>query len=174
VNLRCELTVNGDSRKLLIVQGPNEPEEHLALKLSGYLLFWDHDPIVGAGTKLPALSEYEFLPDLLALDDAGEIALWVECGSSTMNKLNKLTRRLSRGRIVVLQPTAREAERLRQDCEAQLDKPHRIEILAWPGTSFKDWTRAVTERTEIYGESSEASLNAVVNEKPFSIDLARY
>ncbi len=174
MKLRCDLHVNGGSRKLLLVPGPNEPDEHLALKLAAYLLFWDREPIMAATTKTPALAQYEFLPDVLGLDEAGDIRLWVECGTATMHKLGKLTRRLSRGRIVVLKTTSREAERLRRDVGDQLDKPHRVEILAWPGSSFRDWTNAVGERTEVYGEASELSINAVVNERPFAVDLQKY
>lgn len=173
MKLRCDLHVNGGTRKLLIVQGPNEPEEHLALKLAGCLLFWNFDPIIDAGVKIPALAQYEFLPDVLGLDEGGEIKLWVECGSTTMNKLGKLTRRLSRGRIVVLKTNTRDAERLRRDCQDQLDKPDRIEICSWPGKTFRDWAAAVGENTAIYGEASELSLNAVVNEIMFAVDLER-
>ena len=53
MKLRCDLNVNGGERKLLIVQGPNEPESHLALKLAACLLFWDSEPLVDASVKLP-------------------------------------------------------------------------------------------------------------------------
>ncbi|MDE2040380.1 MAG: YaeQ family protein [Elusimicrobia bacterium] len=174
MKLRCDLHVNGGSRKLLIAQGPSEPPEHLALKLSAYLLCWDLDPIVDASAKTPALSRYEFLPDILALDEAGDIRLWLECGSATLHKLDKLTRRLPQARIVVLKAAAREAERLRGDLRERLDRCERVEIVAWPGAAFKSWLSAVGERTEVYGEASELSLNAVVNEIPFAVDFSRY
>ena len=125
---------------------------------------------------MPALAQYDVLPDVLCLDAAGDITTWVECGSSTMNKLTKLTRRIpsGRGRIVVLKATGREAQRLRADMNDQLDRPERIEVLAWPGTSFKDWTAAVAEKTEVYGDAAENSLNVVLNQTPFAVDLARY
>jgi hypothetical protein len=174
VKLRCDLHVNGGERKLQLMQGPNEPEEHLALKLGAYLQFWDFEPVIDAGVKTPALAQYEFMPDVAAFYPDGSIKLWVECGSSTMNKLLKLTRRLPRGRVVVVKTTAREAQRLRLEVQEKLDKPHRIEILCWPGSSFKDWAATVGENVEVYGEASELSINAVVNEKMFAIDLERY
>jgi hypothetical protein len=175
MKLRCELNVNGGYRKPLFVAGPNEPDEHLALKLAGYLLFWDHEPIVDASAKTPALAQFDFLPDVLVLDAAGDIKVWVECGSTTMNKLLKLCRRVpeGRGRIVVLKENRRDAERLRKEVEAQLDKPHRVEILYWPDASFRDWCAAVGEKTEIYGEASETGINAVVNERPVALELSR-
>lgn len=174
MKIRCDLHVNGGSRKLLLVPGPNEPPSHLALKLAAYLLFWDQEPIVDASTKTPALAQYEFLPDVVCLDDAGDIKLWVECGTATMHKLSKLIRRLpvGRGRIVVLKETARDAQRLRREVDEQLEKAHRVEILFWPGTSFQDWLRAIGEKTEVYGEASERMINAVVNEQPVLAEFA--
>jgi len=176
MKLRCDLNVNGGSRRLLIVQGPSEPEEHLALKLAAFLLFWDKEPIIDASVKTPALTQYDFMPDVLCLDAAGDISTWVECGTSTMNKLTKLTRRipLGQGRIVVLKSTERDAERLRRDMEQQLDRPQRVEVLAFPGTSFKDWVSAVAEKTEVFGDATESSLNVVLNQTPFAVDLKRY
>jgi uncharacterized protein YaeQ len=175
VKLRCELAVNGGERKLLICQGVNEADDHPALKLAAYLMYWDSEPLLDASPKLPALAAFDFLPDLIALDDAGDIKLWVECGSTTMNKLQKLTRRvpLGRGRIVVLKTNERDARRLREELDAAHDKAERIEIFAWPGGSFKDWLSAVGERTEVFGEASEGSLNAVVNERVFAVDLVK-
>lgn len=175
MKLRCDLTINGETRKLLVCQGPNEADDHPALKLAAFLMFWDSGPLLDASPKLPALAQFDFLPDLLALDDAGDIKLWVECGSTTMNKLNKLTKRvpLGRGRIIVVKTNGRDAQRLRDEVNAQLNAPERIEILCWPDSSFKGWLAAVGERTEVYGEASEGSLNAVVNETPFAVDLLK-
>lgn len=171
MKLRCDLHVNGGARKLLIVQGPNETGSHLALKLAAYLLFWDLDPIVDASAKTPALASFEFLPDVLALDEGGEVKLWVECGSVTLHKLLKLTRRLPRARLVVLKETRREAERLRQDLVEQLDRQERVEILAWPDGQFRAWLAALREKTEVYGEAGGLLLNVVVNETPVAAEL---
>ncbi len=171
MKLRCDLHVNGASRKLFIVQGPNETGAHLALKLAAYLLFWDLEPIVDASPKTPALAAFEFMPDVLALDEAGETRLWVECGSVTMHKLLKLTRRLPQARVVVLKETQREAERLRQDIAEQLDRHEKVEILAWPGRQFQEWLAALGEKTEVFGEAGGLMLNVVVNERPVVAEL---
>lgn len=175
MKLRCDLAVNGGERRLLVCQGPSEPEEHLALRLAAFLLFWDLDPILDASTKTPALADYEFLPDLVALDEAGELKVWVECDTVTMNKLQKLTRRMPkhRGRIVVLKRNERDAARLREEVQDELDKPERVEILAFPGDTFKDWAAAVGEKTDVVGEARETSLNVVVNELPYSVELVK-
>lgn len=172
--IRCDLHLNGGSRKLILAAGPNETAEHLALKLSAYFLFWDFEPIVGASARHPALLNQEFLPDLLALNDAGEASLWVECGHVTMHKLMKLTRRFPNARLVVVQSGPREAERTRRDLQDQVDRHAKIEILAWPHGQFASWMDILAEKTEAYGESGGLSINAVVNEHPLAVDLLRY
>jgi hypothetical protein len=173
MKVRCDLHLNGGMRKLLIVARAEEPGEHLAHKLAAALLFWDHDPIIDASKKTPALAEFEFLPDLLALDEGGDAKLWVECGSTTMHKLNKIIRRLPYARIVVMKETPREAERLRREITEQIEKHERIEILSWPEGSFKEWTANVGEKTEVYGEGGGLMLNLVLNGHPMVVEFSR-
>ena len=174
MKLRCDLHINGGARKLILVAGPNENADHLALKLAAYILFWKDEPIVGASAKHPALLGQEFVPDLMALDDGGQVRLWVECGQTTINKLAKAARRFPRARIVVMKALEREAARLRGELEAEHGRPGRVEILAWPGGAFKEWLGALQEKTEAYGEGGGLSLNLVINEQPVSADLKVY
>ena len=176
MKIRCDLHVNGSNRKLLLVPGPNETGERLTLKLAAYLLFWDKDCKVDPSIKTPALAQYEFLPDLVALDEGGDIVLWIDCQTTTMNKLNKLARRVpvARGRIVVLKQDERSAARLREDVKAGCDRPERVEILAFAGTDFKQWLSCVGEKTEVFGEANERLLNVVVNGHPIAADLKAF
>lgn len=173
MKVRCDLHLNGGSRKLLLVARPDEPGAHLAHKLAAALLFWDEDPIVDASHKTPALAQFEFLPDLIALDDAGDVKLWVECGSTTMHKLSKLIRRLPYARLVVMKETPRDAARLRKEVGEQLDKPERVEILSWPDGAFSEWARNVFEKTEVYGEGGGLMLNLVLNDHPIVVEFAK-
>lgn len=176
MKIRAELTVNGAERKLLLVAGVNEAPEHLPLKLAAYLLFWDFEPVAGATTKLPALANYEFLPDLIALDPTGDVVLWVECGSTTMHKLGKLVSRIpeGRGRIVVVKETPRDAARLRKEIEAQLlEKARRVEIVHFPEGAWKPWLAAVGERVEFFGDCSELMINGVLGEAPVLLEMER-
>ncbi len=174
MKLRCDLHINGENRKLLLVPGPNELDSRLALKLAGYLLFWKFEPKVDASVKTPALARFEFLPDLVGLDEGGEIVLWVDCGTTTMNKLDKLIKRLPYARIVVIKENEREALRLRKDAESALEKHARVEILAFEGTQFKEWLSCVGEKTEVFGESEGLLINAVVNEHPVVANLKTF
>jgi uncharacterized protein YaeQ len=173
LKLRGELTFNGEERRPFFMSGPNEPDDHVAHKLGAYILFWSFDPLTDATTKLPALAGYEFLPDLLGLDASGEIVLWVECGSTTLHKLTKVTRRAPRARVVVMKENERGAELLRKELDSSFDRPERVEVLAWPGTSYQDWVALVGDRAEGFGEASGLMINGVVNEQPVLIEFKR-
>lgn len=174
MKVRCDLSVNGGERKLLLVARPEEPESHLALKLAAAVLFFDADPIFDASPKTPALADFDFLPDLLGLDEAGGVKLWVDCGSTTMNKLLKMTRRLPYARLVVLKENPRQAERLRREIAEQLPKHERIEILAWPEYGFKEWAALVGEKNEVYGEGGGLMVNIVLNGQPVVVEFQRF
>lgn len=174
MNIRADLNINSGERKPFFSMGPNEAEDHVAHRLAAYILFWDYEPILDASTKTPALNNFEFLPDLIAVDPAGEATLWVEVGSVTMNKLTKVTRRMPRARLVVLKETEREAELLRRTLDDQFDRPEKVEILAWPDKTYKQWLAAVKDRTEAFGEVSGNMMNLVLNEQMFVIDFKRF
>ena len=174
MKLRCDLHVNGGARKLVLVPGIQETDEHLAMKLAAYLLFWDLEPIVEASAKHPALASQEFIPDLMALDETGAIKLWVGCGKVTMHKMGKLSRRHPGARLVVMRASEREARRLRGDMEDKVDRQASVEVLAWPQTSFKEWLQALQERTEVYGDAGGRTLNFVVNQRPFVAELLSF
>ena len=174
MKIRCDLQINGGARKLLLVSGPNETVEHLTLKLAAYLMFWDADPVVEASSSHPALQGQKFILDLMGLDDSGALNLWVECGNVTLHKIGKLLRRFPSARSVIVKPTEREAERLRADVTDQEQKGGKIEILAWPGRQFQDWMKVVYEKTEVYGEAGDRSLNLVINEVPVVADFRAF
>ena len=174
MNIRADLSINGSVRKPFLSIGPSEPADHLAHRLASYILFWDYDPILDASTKTPALAAFEFLPDLLAVDAAGEATLWVECGTVTMHKLTKITRRMPRARLVIMKENEREACQLRKALDEQFDRPEKVEILAWPEKTYKQWAAAVSDRTEAFGEASGLMMNLVLNETMFVVEFKSY
>jgi len=164
--------MSGITKKLVLVSQENETLEHLALKLASFVLFFNLNPLVEVSSRNPAISNQEFKPDLLSLNEAGEIRLWIECGNVATHKLNKLIRRYRDARIVVLKGTHREAQNLRLAL-AKNDVAHsdRIEIFTFPDGQFEGWLKILEERVEIVGEIEEKSFNLVANGVSFSFDF---
>lgn len=174
MKIRADLTINGESRKPYLVGGINELDDHVIHKLAAYILFWKDDPTLDATAKMPALANYEFMPDLVAFDEGGRIKLWVEVDTFTLNQLTKVTRREPTARIVILKKNARDAARVRSDLQAQFDRPERVTILAWPEGAYKEWAEAAGAKVEAFGEADGRSLNLVVNEKMLVVEFESY
>ncbi len=171
MTLRCELNVNGGTRRILLVGKEEETHEHLALRLTAAILFFDLEPALEAGPDDPALADIGFLPDLLAPDGTGGVAVWVECGNVANNKLIKVARRVKQGRLVVLKEDEDGGRRQREVIKKEIRNGERIEVWAWPKADFVRWNAALRESNYVYGEASGRSLNLVLNETAFSVDL---
>ncbi len=174
MKVRADLTLNGENRRPALVRGTNELPEHVLHKLAAYLLFWNDDPTLDATPKMPALADWEFMPDLVAFDLHGHIKLWVEVDTVTRHQLTKVTRRAPQARVVVLKKDAREAQRLRKELEDQFDRPERVEILAWPSGAYRAFMDAAGDDIEAFGEADGRTLNAVVNEVPLVVEFEAY
>ena len=168
--LRCDLHLNGGHRKLILSPHADETVDHLALKVSAFLLLWGEEPQVDPSAKHPALLGQEFRPDLLALNERGEARLWIECGKVSLNKLSKVSRRFPYAQIIVVKESPEDGRRLRRDL-AQESLRRTVDLWTWPAEAFREWRNALGERIEVFGESGVRSLNLVINETPIAVDL---
>lgn len=171
MNLRCDLNINGGSRRCLLVAKDEETPGHLALRLAAAVLFFDREPALEVGSSDPAIADIGFFPDLMVPDGTGGVAVWIECGNVANNKLTKVARRIKEGRLVILRESVESGRRLREVIKSEIKNGEKIEVWAWPKEEFSKWTGAITESNYIYGEASGASLNLVLNETPFAIQL---
>ncbi len=171
MTLRCELNINGGSRRILLVAKDEETPEHVALRLAAAILFFDREPALEAGPSHPAVTDIGFYPDLLVTNEAGGPEIWIECGTVAVNKLTKVARRLREARLVVLKESPEDGMRFREVIKKEISKGERIEVWAWPKEDFARWTAALKESTHVYGEASGRSLNLVLNEVVFDVQL---
>jgi uncharacterized protein YaeQ len=171
MTVRCELNINGGTRRILLVAKEEEPVEHVALRLTAAILFFDREPALETGPGHNAVAETGFFPDLLVTDESGAISVWIECGTVANNKLAKVARRLRGARLVVFKESPEDGRRFRAVVKKEIAKGEKIEIWAWPKEDFIKWTAALKESTHVCGEASGRSLNLVMNEVPFDVHL---
>lgn len=171
MKLRCDLHVNGEARKLVLVPTKEEKQEHLSLKLAAYVLFWGDDLTVTPSAGHPALMGQDQRPDLMGVDITGAVAFWVECGNTTMNKMDKVRRRFPDARVVVLKETADQAKRFRDELGGKVPAAKNVEVWYWPEQGFREWHGKLGEKTEIVGEVEGRGMNLVVNEDIYVADL---
>ncbi len=171
MTLRCELNINGKSRRILLVAKEEETTDHVALRLAAAILFFDLEPALDVGAGDPLLADVGFVPDLMAPDGVGGIGVWVECGNVANNKLAKVARRIKEGRLVILKENEAGGRRLREVIKKEVRNGEFIEVLAWPKEEFSRWTAALRESSHVFGEASGHSLNLVLNESAFDVQL---
>ena len=171
MTLRCELNINGGSRRVIIVGSEEETHDHLALRLAAAILFFDQDVTLDISPSDPMLDDIGFFPDLLVPDGAGGIAVWIECGNVAENKMVKVARRIKEGRLVILKESPEGGRRLREVIKKEVRNGEFIEVWAWPRADFARWTAAITEAPYVYGEASGQSLNLVLGEAVFDVQL---
>ena len=174
MKIRCELLVNDTKRRLVFVPNDSETPEHLALRLAACVLFADDEPYAELSTTHPSLADQEYRPDCVALDEGGRVKLWVECGRTTANKLDKVTHRYTDARIVVLTGSEHDARMMRQVVDAKVSRSGLLEIWGFAAADFRVWLGALREDTYVMGEARGSSFNIVVNDVPFAADLTRY
>src|SRR5260221_8839570 len=108
MKIRSKLHIHGEMRSLVLFPVLSETQDHVVLKLAAALFFSAADPIVSPSSQHPTLRDQDFVPDVMALNEAGELVLWVECGKTTPHKLSKVSKRFRQARVVVLTALPRE------------------------------------------------------------------
>ncbi|MCG3203632.1 MAG: hypothetical protein KCHDKBKB_00303 [Elusimicrobia bacterium] len=171
MKIRAELHLGDFSGKVILAAKPEEKADHLAMKLAAFTMFLPMGPIVEPSTDHPGLAGLDIRPDVCTLNEAGEIDVWIECGEVSINKLDKLARRLPETRIVVIKSDRRQALHLRERLTDEVKQGERIEIWTWLEGAFQTWLKAMEDKTELYGEAHEKSFNLVINGIPYAVDL---
>ncbi len=171
MKIRGELHLGDYSGKVILAAKPEEKLDHLALKLAAFAMFLPRGPVVEPSTDHPGLMGLDIRPDVCTFNDAGEINVWIECGEVSLNKLDKLARRLPETRIIVLKSEQRQATQQRQRLNDEIKHGARVEIWTWRENEFQPWLRAMEDKTELFGEAHEKSFNLVVNGVPYAVDL---
>jgi hypothetical protein len=174
LKIRCRAHLTGPvpDRVWHLTSVREETFDHLALKLAACLMFQSEDPVPEPSPKHPALQDQDFRPNLMALDAAGYMRLWVDCGTVSLHKLEKVARRFQNARIIVIKKSPREAEKFREQVREETKQAAgRTEVWAFPEGLFAEWRSRLGEDTHVVGEAHEKSLNVVVNDQPYVVDL---
>lgn len=131
-SLNIQLTLTNESRsaygvdtRLLLRKNSGESMQHVAMKLLSFGLFYhpqlDVERAVGQHYK----------PDLTRSDDRGHIVQWIECGSTSIRKLDRVTRDNPYAVVKIVKPTGRAARLYRERARLELRRPERVEYLGF-------------------------------------------
>ena len=171
MKIRAKLHINGESRSLVLFPVLSETVDHVVLKLAAALFFSAAEPIISPSSRHPTLRDQEFVPDVMALNEAGELILWVECGKTTPHKLSKVSKRFRQARVIVLTALLREGEQMVKTLDAE--GIARVQVWTFGEGEFACWSALVGESNDLIGEATETSLNLVINDQPFITELQK-
>src|SRR5882724_1630401 len=171
MKIRASLYINEQSSKLVLFPVLSETVDHLLLKLSSALFFTGSAPIISPSSQHPTLRDQDFVPDVMALNEAGELILWVECGKTTPHKLSKVSKRFRQARVIVLTALPREGQQMSDTLDSE--SIARVQVWTFKEGEFARWSALVGEANELIGEATETSLNLVLNDQPFMTELQK-
>jgi hypothetical protein len=171
MKIRASLYLNGQEKQLVLFPVMQETTDHLLLKLAAAILFDRPDLILSPTLQHPALREQEFIPDLLHVNDQNEVTLWLECGKTTLHKMEKVAKRYRDARLVMLTDNPIEGRQIAENLPSE--KWNRWEILSFQHGEFVRWRASVKESNDVMGEADERSMNLVVNEDVYVTELEK-
>jgi hypothetical protein len=120
--------------KLVLGRGAGESARHILLKLCGWLLFWR------PGLMVERSAEQHYKPDLLLEGDssdpagpaaAGQPVLWIDCGVTTIRKLDRVATKNHHALIVIIKSEIGELRRYHAMADGKVRRMERVGFLAF-------------------------------------------
>ncbi len=172
MKLRSTIQLGGPTFQSQLYPLLSETDDHVCLKLAALIFFHEKSPLViSSPNQHSALAGQDFAPDLIVVDDTNIVTLWIECGKTTIHKLDKVTKRFREARILMLMPDPLGAKQMAETLESADND--RIEVWSFQAGEFARWRKLVAEQNDIMGEATETGMNLVINAEMFVTDLAR-
>jgi hypothetical protein len=172
LKIRSAIHLDGKSGSLQLFPVLQETDDHLLLKLAAAIFFHQKEPLViHSPQQHPALEGQDFAPDLMTVDLTNQVTLWIQCGKTTLHKLDKVTKRFRDARIWMLMAAPLDAKQMAESLEGEGNK--RIEVWCFRWGEFNRWKSLVREQNDIIGEANETSMNLVINNEMFMTELER-
>jgi uncharacterized protein YaeQ len=161
-----DLVCNEESRKLVLTRATEESEQHLAMKLVAYLLFFDRRLKVEAGV------DQHYKPDLVRTDGR-DVTLWVDCGQISIHKLDKIATTNHAADIVVVKPTRRSAESHRRQAQKRVRRMERVSYVMFDDGFVDALAAALSTRTGLHATLEGEMLEMRVNETRLATRIHR-
>jgi uncharacterized protein YaeQ len=146
--------------KLVVERAPSEVEWHIALKLLGYILFYDRKP------RIEEDVDYHYRPDLFARDDFGQVNLWIDCGNIATKKIDKVATKMGKsGEFYILRQTQRDANRLRESVSSGVKHKERVKIVTFEDGFVEKLAEALDSTNEITFKIEGGNLTITLKNK---------
>jgi hypothetical protein len=133
--------------KLIIGRRETETPAHVLLKLLGYLLF--HRERLQVEPPLHDDS-IPYLPGLVQLDYTLRAALWVECGESNLQRLDRLAVKVPEAELWVLKRSPAEVDDLVRLMAKHELRRNRYQLVGFDPAMFDELDGLLRPRNEVF------------------------
>lgn len=140
---------------------------HVALKLLAYLIYRQRRPLVEYGVG------QRYKPDLVVLRDDGRVRLWIDCGETSLRKLERVVTANPVARVVIVKDTLRRLEAYRVPAERAIPDQPRLLYLAFGDGLVEGLADAMRQRNRVRFAIGPAGLEVGLNGETFAGALFR-
>jgi uncharacterized protein YaeQ len=132
--------------RIIVGQNETEPLSHVVLKFLAFVLFYRERLQIEPQLHNDAIP---FVPDLVELDYELRPRLWIECGETSLNKLDKLAVKVPDAELWVVKETPAEAEHLLRAMSKGDLRQNRYQIVALDPALVPELCNLVQYRNEV-------------------------
>lgn len=146
---------------------PGESTWHVSLKLLAYLIYRRRSPLVERSVG------QRFKPDLVVLGADGRVRLWIDCGETSIRKLERVVARNPAARVVIVKDTVRHLESYRTLADVALRHASRVLYLAPSDSLIDGMAAAMRQRNRVRFAMGPAGVRIELNAERFAGTLHR-
>ena len=155
-------------RKMVLVKNDCELRTHIVLKLLAFVLYYD--PRLQIEMDLGM----HYKPDLSIPGDHGIPEMWIDCGQVAPKKVESLSTKLKNTRLCVVKENQRDMDVFRKLIEKKLDRPERVEYLAFDKGFAAGMADSLQRSNEVtLYQVMENVIGVVLNQQVFESALYR-
>lgn len=145
-----------DRPRAIFSSGAGESTWHVSLKLLAYLLYRRREPQVERGVG------QRYKPDLVVVR-GGVVRLWIDCGETSLRKLQRVVIGNPIARVVVVKDTRRHLEAYARLAEDAVRDTSRLIYLAFSDGLVDALAHALRQRNRVSYRGGPAGLEVGLN-----------
>jgi len=134
------IQANGIPPKLIVIKAMDESEGHIIMKLLSYVMFYRER------IKIEERAGQHFKPDLFVDGENHQPVLWVECGKTALNKLDKVATKNHKCDIYIVKNNTRELLAYYKLAQKKVRRVERVKFVCFD-SGFVDSLASELQRT---------------------------
>jgi uncharacterized protein YaeQ len=148
LGLHLELThmplqIYGERMKIYLRKGKGESNQHVMMKLLSYILFYHPE------LRIEMSIGQHYKPDLVRLNEANEPVQWVDCGQTSLKKLDKISQKNRLTYIDIVKKSHGELVAYRAQALTRLAQPERVRYWTFDAGFVDELAERLVQRHDL-------------------------